>query len=360
MARQDNAGAKDPEEGGLRSTETGQDTSKKTAHLNNGTGPAGMAVAAGVKAQGSQVSRRNVPSLPKSDKTADREADAKNPGNRAQADSRNVGAKAATKSTGPRKTARDKDNGAATKPPAVQPAIHNIKSKSPDTSGPPAQKPSEKPGAAVTRGAAKQHLNQRPVAGKPTGGSTRPAPVSIQRKDRAQHEPHAATPRSTEHNTAAIVSVAPHPSSKGPPAAVPPPAGQGPSGQSGKARGWPLGNRKRRAASAPSEDGGRGSKRSRLEDEGEADWRAAPVIFAQRPEDSVNNVERDGDARAEEPASGVGHVNIQGEGGGHAADADGKQLALAEKPSGIELTKGYGAVMGIALGAGAFALRHWT
>lgn len=102
-------------------------------------------------------------------------------------------------------------------------------------------------------------------------------------------------------------------------------------------------------------------KRYRLEGEGEEDWRAAPVVFARRPQDSVDNTERDGDAPVEGPASGVGDVRIQaGRGGGHASAEGGRQLDLPEKPSSIELTRGYGAVMGIAFGAGAFALRHWT
>lgn len=263
-----------------------------------------------------------------------------------------------THSTCSPKTANDKADGTATKPRAVEPDLVNRRHRRPTR---PAQTSSQKPGAAVPRGATNQNQAQQPLAGKRGEGSTRPAPDNIQRKGKAQDTLHAATPPSKEHGTAATISVAPQPSSTSPPLADSPSTGQGPSEQSVRAPDRPVTTRKRRAASAPIEDEGQGRKRSRLGGEGEEDWRAAPVIFARRPQDSVDNTERDGDAPVEGPASGVWDVRIQGgRGGGQASAENGQQLDLPEKPSSIELTRGYGAVMGIAFGAGAFALRHWT
>lgn len=365
VASQDETGASDSKESGLKKTKSGQKATKKTVHLGSGTGSDGTAATAGAKSHSSHTSSRKAPSLPRSatdhppkrsDATTDRGANAEGSKNRKKDRNHNAGTTATTKSTSSRRTPQDKDDDTSITPQAVD-AIRGR----PKSTRLPAQKQGEKPSAAITGGATKQHQAQQPATGKPIADSTDPAPASFQRKTKAQDEPHAATPRSTGDSTAATMSIAPQLSGKSPPLAVSPPTGQGPSEQGVRAPDRPVTTRKRRAASAPIEEEGQGRKRSRFDGEGEEDWRAAPVVFARRPQDSINNTERDGDAAAEGAASGIGDVHVQGEGGdGHAGAEDGQQLDLPEQPSSIELTRGYGAVMGIAFGAGTFALRHWT
>ncbi|KAG8166741.1 hypothetical protein KVR01_002430 [Diaporthe batatas] len=247
--------------------------------------------------------------------------------------------------------AQDDNYSPAIKPQATQPDATSQQPKVPNNTALRAKAPSRKTGTAVPIGPSKQRQAQKKTAGKTTkdGIHHTPNSSSTEQKRKARAEPHTATTTSKEDTTEPKLPVAAQPSAKGAPA-----KGPGPSDQ-------PATTRKRRAASAPVEGGGRASKRSRLQDEGDTDWRAAPIVFAQRHQDRDDGA-MDVDTAAVLAEAGGGDAHADKESGGvcEGGADDGKQLAASESPPGIELTGGYGAFMGFALGAGAFALRHWS
>lgn len=91
------------------------------------------------------------------------------------------------------------------------------------------------------------------------------------------------------------------------------PMGQGLSKQGVRALDWLVMIRKRREAPVSIEEEGQGRKRSHLNGKEEEDWYAAPVVFAQRPQNNINNTEYNGDAAVEGVVSGIGDIYIQGE-----------------------------------------------